>query len=275
MSMLRRFARIALDGGRAAYVEIEGGNAYVLTGAPWLGASRTGEAIAGFDDEGVGPLPRLAPVDPRKILCIGRNYRAHAKEMGNEVPVEPMLFLKPTTALLDPGGAIELPPPDVSSRVDHEGEVAVVIGARLKRVDAAEAKRGIFGVTAACDVTARDLQKKDGQWWRAKGADTFCPVGPVVVMGLELDALDIECKVNGEQRQKGNTRDMIFAIGDVLAHVSRVVTLEPGDLVLTGSPEGVGPIHDGDNVEISVSGVGHLRVRVEASPDAARRDASV
>lgn len=270
MTTLRRFARVALDGARHVYIEIEANTGYVLTGAPWLGASRTGEVLAGFDDEGVGPFPRLAPVEPRKILCVGRNYRAHAKELGNEVPAEPMLFLKPSTSILDPGGAIELPPSDVSSRVDHEAELAVVIGTRMKRVDASQARRGIFGITAACDVSARDLQKKDGQWWRAKGSDTFCPVGPIVVMGLEIDSLEIECRVNDEVRQRGNTSDMIFDIGRVLSHVSRVMTLEPGDLVLTGSPEGVGPIVDGDRVEIRVEGVGHLRVRVQAAHGEAR-----
>ncbi len=268
MTASHRYARLALDDGRAVYVDLESGRAHVLSAAPWLGGARTGVVLDGFDDQGRGDAARLAPVEPRKILCVGRNYRAHAKELGNEVPVEPMLFLKPTTSLLDPDGAIELPPEAISAKVEHEAELAIVIGTRLRHATLEAAAAAIFGVTIACDVTARDLQKKDGQWWRAKGMDTFCPVGPVVVTGLDPQALDIECKVGDQLRQQGTTRDMIFTVAQVLVHVSRVMTLEPGDLVLTGTPEGVGPLAAGDALAITVSQVGTLNCRVEAAPPA-------
>ncbi len=252
----KRFAR--LDLAEPTYVELDGGAAFPLTRAPWLGGARTGERLDGYDADASGPRPRLAPVEPRKILCVGRNYRAHAKELGNEVPVEPMLFYKPATSLLAQGGVVMLPPASVSSRVEHEAELALVIGERLKGASEEAAARAVFGLTIACDVTARDLQKKDGQWWRAKGMDTFCPVGPVVVTGLDPHALSITCRVNGAVRQDGKTSDMIFSVARVLAHVSETITLEPGDLVLTGTPEGVGPLAPGDSVEIEVPSISTL-----------------
>ncbi len=211
-------------------------------------------------------MRRLAPVTPSKIVCVGRNYRAHASELGNEVPVEPLLFFKPPSSLLEPEGAIELPPPSLSNRVDHEAELAVVIGRRVRRVSAEEAAAAIFGCTIAGDITARDLQKKDGQWTRAKGMDTFCPTGPVVVSGLDPQALSIACRVNGELRQSGPTADMIFSVATVIAYASQVMTLEPGDLLVTGTPPGVGPLHAGDALAIEVPGIGTLRARVAASP---------
>lgn len=259
----RRFARLALR--EPTYVELVDGAAHPLDRAPWLGGVRTGGSLEGsYDGFAVGPASRLAPVEPRKILCVGRNYRAHAKELGNEVPAEPMLFYKPATSLLAPGGAVELPPPTVSSRVEHEAELALVIGERLKGATQEAAARAVFGLTIACDVTARDLQKKDGQWWRAKGMDTFCPVGPVVVTGLDPHALSITCRVNGDVRQQGKTSDMIFSVARVLAHVSETITLEPGDLILTGTPEGVGPLSGGDSVEIEVPSIGTLAFSVRS-----------
>jgi 2-keto-4-pentenoate hydratase/2-oxohepta-3-ene-1,7-dioic acid hydratase in catechol pathway len=204
------------------------------------------------------------PVVPSKIVCVGRNYQAHAKELGNEVPAEPLLFFKPPSSLLDPGGTIELPPPSISPRIEHEAELAVVIGRRTRRVSAEEAAAAIFGATIAGDITARDLQKKDGQWTRAKGMDTFCPTGPVVVTGLDPQALSIACRVNGELRQSGSTADMIFSVARVIAYASQVMTLEPGDLLVTGTPPGVGPLRDGDALEIEVPGIGTLRARVAA-----------
>lgn len=263
--MTRRFARIQKDANASAFVELVAGSAHVLTAPPWAGGVPTEEIVQGFDAEGRGPKPLLVPVAPTKILCVGRNYQAHAKELGNEVPAEPMLFYKPLSSLLEPDGVIELPSTDISSRIEHEAEVVAVVGRRLKRVTVEEAAQAIFGLTIACDVTARDLQKKDGQWWRAKGMDTFCPVGPVIVTGLDAANLDIECKVNGTTRQSGNTRDMIFTIARVLSHASQVMTLEPGDIVLTGTPEGVGPLVDGDTLSIEVSGIGTLNARVRAS----------
>ncbi len=244
--------------GEPRYVEREGDVVHLLNAAPWSGGERTGERLD-------APREWLVPVEPRKILCVGRNYHAHAKELGNEVPAEPMLFFKPPTSLLPPGGMVELPPPSVSSRVEHEAEVAIVIGTRLRRATEREAERAIFGVTLACDVTARDLQKKDGQWWRAKGMDTFCPVGPVVVSGLDVGDLEITLRVGGDVRQRGRTADMIFPAARVLAHVSASLTLEPGDLVLTGTPEGVGPLTDGDWVEIVVPEVGVLTFGVRGA----------
>lgn len=262
-----RWAKLERD-GRARFVALEDGRAFVLDAPPWLGGSRTGEVIEGAGEDGITEgYTRLSPVAPSKILCVGRNYKAHAKELGNEVPVEPLLFFKPPSSLLAPNGVIELPPLSISARVDHEAELAVVIGARLKRASIDEARAAIFGLTLAGDITARDLQKKDGQWTRAKGMDTFCPVGPVLVAGLDPHALHITCRVNGETRQDGHTRDMIFPIADVIAYASRVMTLLPGDLLLTGTPPGVGPLAAGDALEIAVPEIGVLRATV-APPSA-------
>jgi 2-keto-4-pentenoate hydratase/2-oxohepta-3-ene-1,7-dioic acid hydratase in catechol pathway len=237
-----------------------------MDGAPWAGGARTGELVAAVDDEGGGASARpLAPVSPGKILCVGRNYVAHANELGHDVPVEPLLFLKPSSSLLDPGGTVELPPTSISNRVDHEAELALIIGRRTRRVSADEAMSAVFGYTIAGDITARDLQKKDGQWTRAKGMDGFCPTGPVVVMGLDPSALSIVCRVNGEVRQQGKTRDMLFSVATVIAYASQVMTLEPGDLLLTGTPPGVGPLHDGDALEIEIPPIGTLRVRMAAA----------
>jgi 2-keto-4-pentenoate hydratase/2-oxohepta-3-ene-1,7-dioic acid hydratase in catechol pathway len=237
-----------------------------LDGAPWAGGARTGEVVEGVNGEGDGKsVQPLAPVSPGKILCVGRNYVAHANELGHDIPVEPLLFLKPSSSLLDPGGTVELPPTSISNRVDHEAELAVIIGRRVRRVGADEATSAIFGCTIAGDITARDLQKKDGQWTRAKGMDGFCPTGPVIVTGLDPQALSILCRVNGEVRQQGNTRDMLFSVATVIAYASQVMTLEPGDLLLTGTPPGVGPLHDGDALEIEILPIGTLRVRVATS----------
>ena len=261
-----RFGRFALPDGRRVFAKIEAGRAHLLDAAPWLGGAPTGETLDGIDDEGRGPrVTRLAPVAPAKILCVGRNYKAHATELGNEVPPEPLLFLKPSSSLLDPDGTIELPPPSISSRIDHEAELAVVIGRRTRRVGEAEAAAAIFGCTVAGDITARDLQKKDGQWARAKGMDGFCPVGPVVVTGLDPQSLSILCQVNGEQRQSGVTSDMFFSVANVISYASQVMTLEPGDLLLTGTPPGVGPLKGGDILDITVAGIGTLRAHVSAS----------
>jgi 2-keto-4-pentenoate hydratase/2-oxohepta-3-ene-1,7-dioic acid hydratase in catechol pathway len=263
---MKRLARLALQ-GTARFAELEGGRALLLDGPPWAGGAPTGEVVEGVDAEGQGPtVRRLAPVAPSKIVCVGRNYRAHAQELGNDVPPEPLLFFKPPSSLLDPDGTIELPPTTISSRVDHEAELAVVIGRQARRVDAGEAARAIFGCTVAGDITARDLQKKDGQWARAKGMDGFCPTGPVVVTGLDPQALSITCRVNGELRQSGSTADMFFSVASVIAYVSQVMTLEPGDLLLTGTPSGVGPLRDGDALEIEVPGIGTLRARVAGPP---------
>lgn len=205
-------------------------------------------------------------VEPSKIVCVGRNYAEHAKELGNPMPREPLIFLKPPSAVIGDGEPIVLPP--MSQRVEHEGEIAVVIGERLRRVNERQARDGIAGVTCANDVTARDLQKTDGQWARAKGFDTFCPVGPRIVPLKELgdlNQLEVRCRVNGELRQHGKASDMAFPIPMVLSYVSHIMTLEPGDLVLTGTPAGIGPLVAGDVVEVEISSVGVLRNPVVAA----------
>ncbi|MGH9500968.1 MAG: fumarylacetoacetate hydrolase family protein [Terriglobales bacterium] len=201
----------------------------------------------------------LVPVRPSKIVCVGRNYRAHAAELGNEVPAEPLLFLKPPSSLLAPGADIRRP--RISQRTDYEGELAVVIGRRCQKLSNQQDVRPyILGYTALNDFTARDLQKKDAQWTRGKGFDTFCPVGPVVTNEIDPWAgVGVETRVNGDLRQQGNTRDFIFPLDVVVRYISAVMTLEPGDLIATGTPDGVGPVVAGDVVEITVEGVGTLR----------------
>jgi 2-keto-4-pentenoate hydratase/2-oxohepta-3-ene-1,7-dioic acid hydratase in catechol pathway len=210
-------------------------------------------------------LQLLAPVTPTKIVCVGLNYALHVAESASRAtaPDEPILFLKPLSALLDPGAAILLPP---VGRVDHEAEVALVIGKRLSQASEGEARQALFGVTALNDVTARELQKKDGQWTRAKGFDTFCPVGPRIVRGVDPDRLRVASRVNGEGRQSGTTEDFLFPSATLVAFISRVMTLEPGDIVSTGTPAGVGPLADGDRVEIEVESVGVLANPVRLRP---------
>ena len=226
-------------------------------------ASAVGEVVtdpAGFDFE---PLPLneaelLPPVTPSKIVCVGRNYRDHAKELGNEVPVEPLLFFKPPSSLLAHKGTVRMPPE--SERVDFEGELAIVIGRRASMLPAdADWRSYIRGYTIANDVTARDLQKKDGQWTRAKGFDTFCPLGPVVSDEVAPEkGLTVETRINGELRQHGSTLDFIFSIPELLTYITAAITLEPGDLLLTGTPAGVGPLKPRDQVDVSIDGVGVL-----------------
>jgi 2-keto-4-pentenoate hydratase/2-oxohepta-3-ene-1,7-dioic acid hydratase in catechol pathway len=200
----------------------------------------------------------LPPVTPSKIICVGRNYRDHAKELGNEVSAEPLLFFKPLSSLLAPGGVVRMPA--ASERVDFEGELAVVIARRVRNLKEDEWRTAVRGYTLANDVTARDLQKKDGQWTRAKGFDTFCPVGPLVSDEVDPGAgLTIETRVNGEVRQHGSTLDFIFSIPQLLAYITSAITLEAGDLLLTGTPSGVGPLNAGDRVEVSMPGLGVLR----------------
>jgi 2-keto-4-pentenoate hydratase/2-oxohepta-3-ene-1,7-dioic acid hydratase in catechol pathway len=200
----------------------------------------------------------LAPTLPSKVVAVGRNYAAHAREFDNPVPAELITFLKPPSSVIGPGKQIRRPKD--SQRVEHEAELAVIIGKRCRHVrEEEDVKAYIRGYTCLNDVTARDLQRKDGQWTRGKGFDTFCPVGPVV--NDELDpwaGLTIECRVNGEVRQHGNTKDFLFPIDLIIRYISRVMTLFPGDLIATGTPEGVGPLNAGDVVEISVEGIGTL-----------------
>lgn len=225
------------------------------------------EGAVDLEDLPTKPIPRtplnearlLPPVRPSKIICVGRNYRAHAAELGNEVPQEPLIFFKPPSSLLASGETIRRP--KLSQRTDYEGELAVVIGQHCYKPSADEDVRSyILGYTALNDFTARDLQKKDGQWTRAKGFDTFCPVGPLV--STELDpwaGVGLETRVNGEVRQHGNTNDFIFPLDVIIRYIADVMTLVPGDVIATGTPEGVGPVVAGDTVEISIEGVGVLK----------------
>lgn len=201
-------------------------------------------------------LDLLAPCVPGKAVCVGLNYRDHAEEMGYALPEEPVLFIKPATTVVGPGGHIEYP--EMSRRVDYEAELAVVIGARCKNAAAGEASRYILGYTCANDVTARDLQARDGQWTRAKSFDTFLPLGPYIITGIDPGRLDITLYLNGEMKQKSNTDNLIFSPEYLVSFISRVMTLEPGDVILTGTPSGVGPMQRGDRVEVVVEAVGNL-----------------
>ncbi|MEV1146190.1 fumarylacetoacetate hydrolase family protein [Micromonospora sp. NPDC049799] len=204
----------------------------------------------------------LSPILPSKVVCVGRNYAEHAAEHGSEVPKEPLLFLKPSTSVIGPRDAIRLP--IFSKQVEHEAELAVVIGAPgARRADRAAAERAIFGYTCANDVTARDLQRTDGQWTRAKGFDSFCPIGPWITTGLDVTDLEIRCEVGRnpeemEVRQIGRTRDMVFDVPALVSYVSHVMTLLPGDIVLTGTPAGVSPLTEGDTVTVRIEGIGEL-----------------
>jgi 2-keto-4-pentenoate hydratase/2-oxohepta-3-ene-1,7-dioic acid hydratase in catechol pathway len=210
-----------------------------------------------FDDPLTGgdlPVSSEHPIArPGKIVCIGRNYREHAKELGNDVPVEPLFFLKPSTSIIGEGEPIVLPPQ--SQRVEFEGEIGIVIGARLTKASEEATKDAIRGVVAVNDVTARDLQKKDSQWTRAKGFDSFCPIGNVATEFGELSSLTVVTRVNGQERQRGSASDMVFSIPMLLSYVSHVMTLEPGDIVATGTPSGVAPISPGDVVEVEIVGL--------------------
>lgn len=205
---------------------------------------------------------------PGKIVCVGRNYGAHARELGNDVPERPLLFLKPPSSVIAPGASIELPPE--STQVEFEGEIGVVVGARLRRAAVDEARRAVRGIVAVNDVTARDLQRVDGQWTRAKGFDTFCPTGPEAPAPAgDLSGLTVVTRVNGAERQRGAAAEMAFDIPTLLTYISAVMTLEPGDLVATGTPAGVGPLAPGDVVEVEVVGYSTVRNAVVAAPPTA------
>ncbi|MEP6620850.1 MAG: fumarylacetoacetate hydrolase family protein [bacterium] len=198
-------------------------------------------------------MPNLAP---SKIVCVGRNYAAHAKELGNDVPKQPLIFLKPPSSIIRGGASIRLP--TVSNQVEYEGEIGVVVSRQLRRANAEESRTAISGIVAANDVTARDLQKSDGQWTRAKGFDTFCALGEVGPVPNDLSTLSVTTRVNGSVRQQGSATDMVFDIPAILSYISGIMTLEPGDLVLTGTPDGVGTLAPGDVVEVEIAGVSRV-----------------
>lgn len=244
--------------GRTFYARHKEGELLVFDGAPYSGGRETGERLP----LSLGAVRLLPPAEPQKIVAVGLNYRSHARELGLRVPEEPLLFLKPPSALLGFGDAILIP--RESQRVDYEGELVLVIGTRLRRASPREAREAVFGYTCGNDVTARDLQRRDGQWTRAKGFDTFAPVGPWVVAGFPPSPLHLATYLNDARRQWDSTENLIFPPEELVSYVSSVMTLLPGDLVFTGTPAGIGPLFPGDEVAVEVEGVGRLWNRVAA-----------
>jgi 2-keto-4-pentenoate hydratase/2-oxohepta-3-ene-1,7-dioic acid hydratase in catechol pathway len=247
------------DGGQPFYaVEHDGHFRHATFEGGRFGARYTpGDAIAG----GLHAVRVLAPVRPSKMVCVGQNYLDHVKELGRPVPTEPVLFLKPPTTVIDPEAPIKLPPG--VGRVDHEAELAVVIGRPAHRVPRAKAWDYIFGITAVNDVTARDIQNREVQYTRAKGFDTFAPIGPSILVGVDGHPRSVEGFINGEKRQSSTTAQLIFPIDLLVEYITFVMTLEPGDIVFTGTPSGVGPLKAGDQVTVRVEGVGDLTNPVE------------
>jgi 2-keto-4-pentenoate hydratase/2-oxohepta-3-ene-1,7-dioic acid hydratase in catechol pathway len=247
-----KIARFTVDGGDPRFGIVDETEIVVLTGDPmFVGFETTEERVP------LGTVKLLAPVIPRsKVVAVGKNYADHAAEMGGEAPTTPLIFLKPNTSVVGPGDAIQLPAE--SKQVEHEGELAIVIGSIARNVTAADYADVVFGYTIANDVTARDIQKADGQWARAKGYDTFCPLGPVIETEFDFSNASIETRVDGELRQSGNTAQMIHSIPEIIAFASSVWTLLPGDVILTGTPAGVGPFTDGQTVEVAIAGLGIL-----------------
>lgn len=245
-----RIARVARPNG-AAFAEIRDDHVVLLEGHPFAGYRLTNQVAP------LGQVRLLAPIIPTKILCVGRNYADHAAEMGGEVPAEPLIFSKPATSVIGPGDEIKLPA--LSREVHHEAELAVVISRLTRKVAVQDALDAVLGYTCANDVTARDLQRSDGQWTRAKGFDTFCPLGPWIETELDPAGVGVRCTVNAELRQEGSTKDLVFDVAQLVAYCAAFATLLPGDVILTGTPAGVGPLQAGDTVTVSVDGIGDLR----------------
>lgn len=243
----------AADSSAARFGIVEGGAIAEISVAPWSTKrwEKTGKSFA------AASVKLLAPVTPSKIVCVGRNYAAHAAELGNEVPKEPLIFLKPPSSIIGPGEPILLP--KYSSKVEHEGELGLVVGKHASHLtDSEDSLSYLCGYTCVNDVTARDLQKADVQFTRAKGFDTFCPVGPHIETQLNPADVLVECRVNGATRQSGRTSLMIYSVAFLVRWISRMMTLEPGDLIATGTPSGVGPLVAGDTAEVAVEGIGVL-----------------
>jgi 2-keto-4-pentenoate hydratase/2-oxohepta-3-ene-1,7-dioic acid hydratase in catechol pathway len=245
------------DRGTLRYAMERDGSLHELTGDPF-GDHRAGAPIAG----GLASLTLVAPVSPSKIVCVGLNYSDHAAEQNKPLPAEPLLFIKPPSAVVGPGEAIQLPPG--VGRVDHEAELGIVIGRRAHRVSRAHAWAHVAGLVCVNDVTARDLQNKESQFTRCKGFDTFAPIGPCVALGANGSERTVEGWVNGKRRQASSTRHLIFPIDHLVEFISFVMTLEPGDIISTGTPAGIGPLTDGDSVTVTVEGVGELTNVVRA-----------
>lgn len=246
-----RIARVSVPGVEfPVYGVITGDKIELITGLPWPDIS---DPVAALN---LADVKILAPVIPSKVVCVGKNYADHAKEMGGEVPAEPVIFIKPNTTVIGEGDYIVLPPQSVN--VHHEAELAIVIGALAKNVEVDRADEVIFGYTCANDVTARDLQNSDGQWTRAKSFDTFCPLGPWIETDLDPQDLAISCSVNGELRQDGNTSDLVRSAREMVSWISHMMTLLPGDVILTGTPAGVSQIVNGDSVTVSIADIGTL-----------------
>jgi 2-keto-4-pentenoate hydratase/2-oxohepta-3-ene-1,7-dioic acid hydratase in catechol pathway len=245
-----KIVRIRTDEG-ICYGGAEPEGIRVYQGSPLVAWEPT-EVVVPFEQAHL-----LAPVFPTKVVAVGKNYAEHAEEMGSDVPESPIIFMKPATAVIGPGAPVVYPPD--SENVHHEAELAVIIGAVAHNVKAEDVQSVILGYSAANDVTARDLQRRDGQWTRGKGFDTFCPLGPAIETELDpLVGLSIECRVNGEVRQSGTTADMVFGVAELIEFITRVMTLLPGDVVLTGTPSGVGPVVPGDRMEVEIEGIGVL-----------------
>jgi 2-keto-4-pentenoate hydratase/2-oxohepta-3-ene-1,7-dioic acid hydratase in catechol pathway len=250
-----RIGRFSHD-GEVAFGVVEGDELAELAGHPFGPVTFTGKRLR------VSSVRLLPPVLPSKVVAIGKNYADHATEMGGDVPAQPLLFLKPSTAVTGHGGAIAYPPS--SERVDYEGELAVVIGRLCRDVPEADAMQAVLGYTCANDVTARDQQRSDGQWSRAKGYDTFCPLGPWIETDVDVTDLRITTTVNGETKQDGRTSQIVHKVPALIAHITSCMTLLPGDVILTGTPAGVGPLKIGDEVHVDIEGVGRLTNAVVA-----------
>lgn len=256
--MNHKYIRIKTESG-AAWAEELDGKALLLDGAPYLGGKKTGQQME------LSQVSLLAPFEGNKMVCVGKNYFDHIQEMqdafGDAVPEKPVLFIKPSTCVNDPDGII--PYPAVSKRVDYEGELAIVIGKKMTHVSEEEAMNYVFGITVANDVTARDIQKSEGQWTRGKAFDLFAPVGPRIVTGLDPADQIVITRLNGEEKQRSNTSLLIHTVPKLLAFITEAITLLPGDFVLTGTPAGVGAMQPGDVVDVEIPTVGILRNRVE------------
>lgn len=251
-----RFVRVARPSG-PSFGQVVDDHVVLLDGHPFGDLRPTNQAAP------LSAVRLLAPIIPSKILCVGKNYAAHASEMGGEVPAEPLIFSKPATSVIGPGDEIRLPA--LSSEVHHEAELAIVIGRLTRKVAVEDALGAVLGYTCANDVTARDLQRRDAQWTRSKGFDTLCPLGPWIDTDVDPSAgLAVRCDVNGEPRQDGTTADLVFDVAQLVAYCAAFATLLPGDVILTGTPAGVGPLSDGDTVTVSIHGIGELTNNVVA-----------